>query len=230
MNKLLFFAVLSMCASLCNAQNTTTYEDIFDVFADGSIHKIYSMIDEFDDLGYDLRNKKRKTGQSYDFKVGSASYTLKTCIFQEWDENENEGFNVLSLYKNGRIELELMQPDIWTYVYSGGSAIDFRDYTDNQFFIPIKLSPISLAMVFLGWPYGGDMPYMTIVVATEKEANIVFNKRMGLDSIKTYPLYTMKVQTVLEEYDSCGKLCTPPVFTEIKASGYGTLQLKKQQQ
>ena len=228
MNKLLILAVLSMCTLFCNAQNAI-YEDIFDVMADGSIYKIYSMIDDFD-AQTDLRNQKRKTGYSYDFKVGSASYTLKTCIFQEWDENENEGFNVLSLYKNGRIELELMQPDIWTYVYSGGSAIDFRDYTDNQFFIPIKLSPISLAMVFLGWPYGGDMTYMTIVVSTEKEANIVFNKRMGLDSIKTYPLYTMKVQTVLEEYDSCGKLCTPPVFTEIKASGYGTLQLKKQQQ
>ena len=205
MKKLLL--LLLMGSSICKAQIA---EDIFDVFSDGSIYKIYSMIDDFD-LSQTVKNLEYEPTNPYNFTVGSASYTLKTCVFKDWGDDPNRGFNVITLY-------------------NGGSAIDFRDYTDNRFFIPIKLSPESLAMVFLGWPYGGDMPYMTIVVATEKEANIVFHKRMGLDSIKTYPLYTMKVQTVLEEYDSCGKLCTPPVFTEIKASGYGTLQLKKQQQ
>ena len=229
MNKLLVLAVLSMCTLFCNAQNGT-YEDIFDVSSDGSINKVSFMIDDFD-LSQTVKDVEYKTTFSHNFTVGTASYTLKTGILKDWGDGIfSRGFNVISLYKDGRTELILKQPEIWTYVYSGGSAIDFRDYTANQFFIPIKLSSKSLAMVFLGWPYGGDMPYMTIVVATEKEANIVFNKRMGLDSIKTYPLYTMKVQTVLEEYDSCGKLCTPPVFTEIKASGYGTLQLKKQQQ
>ena len=211
--------LLLMSSSICKAQIA---EDIFDVFSDGSIDKIYSMIDDFD-LSQTVKDVEYKTTFSHNFTVGTASYTLKTGILKDWGDGIfSRGFNVISLYKDGRTELILKQPEIWTYVYDGGSAIDF--------FIPIKLSPKSLAMVFLGWPYGGDMPYMTIVVATEKEANIVFNKRMGLDSIKTYPLYTMKVQTVLEEYDSCGKLCTPPVFTEIKASGYGTLQLKKQQQ
>ena len=107
------------------------------------------------------------------------------------------------------------------------NAKDFKKYTDNEYFIPVKLSHKAMALVFLGWPYGGDMPYLTIIVATENDVNIVFNKRMGLNSITTYPLFKMKVQTVLEEYDSNGKLCTPPMYAEIGLDGRDILYLKK---
>lgn len=199
--------------------------EIFDLSFDGNIDINSSMIDDFGDK--DVVSKlKYKPDYPYQFTVGATTYTLKTCVFEDWDDYAS-GFNVISIYKDNHIEFELKQSDLWTYAYGGGSSIDFRTYTDNKYFIPAKLSPTAMALVFQGWPYGGDMPYLTIVVATESDINVVFNKRMGLDSITTAPLFKMKVQTILEEYDSCGKLCTPPVYTEIGASGHGTLYFKK---
>lgn len=228
MKKVLFLIVLITSLSVCRAQ-VNREEDIFDIESTGFIHKNSLMIDDFDiAAGINLNNLQYTPGSPFHFSVGSASYTLKTCVFDDWGDNPSKGFNVIHIYREGRLELVLKQADMWTYVYGGGSSIDFREYTDNEYFIPIKLTNSATALVFLGWPYGGDMPYLTIVVATETDVNIVFNKRMGLSAITaTSPYFKMKVQTVLEEYDSCGKLCTPPVYTEIGQTGYGTLYIKQ---
>lgn len=223
-NMLFLVALLINLSSVCKAQVGT--EDIFYIESTGAIVKNYSMIDEFY-KGVDISRLQYTPSYPFQFSVGSTTYTLKTCIFKDWDDNSSNGFNVISIYKDGRREFELKQPDIWTYTYGGGSSIDFKKYTDNEYFIPVKLSHKAMALVFLGWPYGGDMPYLTIIVATENDVNIVFNKRMGLNSITAYPFFKMKVQTILEEYDSNGKLCTPPMYAEIGLDGRDVLYLKK---
>lgn len=223
MKKVLFLIVLMTSLSVCRAQDIRV-EDIFDIESTGLILKKNSMIEDFGDKNV-VDTLEYKPDNPYQFTVGSTTYTLKTCVFEEWDDYES-GFNVISIYKGNHLEFELKQSDMWTYAYDGGSSIDFRTYTDNKYFIPVKLSPTATALVFQGWPYGGDMPYLTIVVATENDVNVVFNKRMGMNTITTSPLYKMKVQTVLEEYDSCGKLCIPPVYAEIGQTENGTMYIR----
>lgn len=225
MKKVMFLIILITSLAVCKAQ-VIREEEIFNIESTGFIHKNSLMIDDFEDKDV-VSRLKYKPSNPYQFTVGSTTYTLKTCVFEDWDDY-TYGFNVISIYKDNRLEFELKQSELWTYAYGGPSSVDFREYTDIEYCIPIKLTDSVTALVFLGWPYGGDMPYLTIIVATETDVNIVFNKRMGLSAIlPNYPYFKMKVQTVLEEYDSCGKLCTPPVYTEIGPTGYGTLYIKQ---
>lgn len=223
MKRVLLLIVLFTNLIVCKSQ--VREEDIFDIESTGFIFNNSLMIDDFNDKNV-INKLEYRPDNPFQFTVGSTTYTLKTCVFKEWDDF-SYGFNVISIYKDNRLEFELKQAELWTYAYGGPSSLDFRKYTNNEYFIPVKLSYNAVALIFQGWPYGGDMPYLTIVVATESDIKLVFNKRMGLSSITNYPLFKMKVQTVLEEYDSCGKLCTPPVYAEIGASAHGTLYLKK---
>lgn len=221
MKKVLFLLALLISPFISKAQSDA--EDIFRISSDGSIDKKDALIEDFNDKDV-LQKLEYHPASPFEFAVGSTTYTLKTCTFKDWD-NEASGFNVINITKAGKVVFELKQSDLWTYTYGGPSSIDFKAYTDNKYFVPIKIKPTATALVFLGWPYGGDMPYMTIILATETHIELVFNQLMGLDSITKAPFFTMKVQTKLEEYDSSGKLCIAPEFATIRVSGHETLEL-----
>ena len=72
MKKLLL--LLLMGSSICKAQIA---EDIFDVFSDGSIYKIYSMIDDFD-LSQTVKNLEYEPTNPYNFTVCPSLYKVIT--------------------------------------------------------------------------------------------------------------------------------------------------------
>lgn len=130
----------------------------------------------------------------YEIKVASAKY-----------EDDNTGFNIIEIHKGTEKLLELRDLDMWTYMYGGKSATNYRKYTENRYFLPLDLKANIKALCFVGWPYGGDLPLLTIIILTEKEAKLVFNKRVSIiEMTKTEGEYTLKVQTNLEEFDSSG--------------------------
>lgn len=226
MKKILLLTVALVIGSLISQAQTNVFEEIFKVDSSQQITPNNGMIDKFFDVPR-MHTAKYTPSRPFDFKVGNTSYTLKTCIFEQWDDNLKNGFNVLGIYKENKLLLEVKQPDIWTYTYDGGSMMDYKMYTNNKYFIPVKLTNSSMALLFIGWPYGGDLPYLSIIVVTEKDVKLVLNKHLGLDSITTSPTYKMKVQTVLGECDSSGKLLISPKYAEIGVTKEGTLYYKK---
>lgn len=146
---------------------------------------------------------------STNVSVGAETYCVRTGYFEEeWFETERGkiGFTVIAIYSGSRKIFELRQPEMWTYTYDGESTMDYRQYTDNRYFIPIALSEQAVALAFVGWPYGGDMPYLTIIALTDNDAKLVFNKHMGINKIaRSGNSCVMELQANIVEYGEDGK-------------------------
>lgn len=219
MRSILFCIALLVTVSISRAQTGTA---IFNIGPNGDISVNDTMISKIgvDDLTF------KEYQSSSPVTVGKTNYIVKTA-FDEGEEKGGEaGFNVISVYRGDNKLLELKDYDMWTYTYDGESAINYKKDTDNRYFIPIELSQQTKALAFVGWPYGGDLPYLTIIVLTEKDVKLVFHRYMYISAItKLNNQYSMKTQTTLEEYDSCGKLCIAPTYTTIYSKN-GILYLK----
>jgi len=166
---------------------------------------------------------------SISMSVGTQNYDVKTGYFkEEWYETEygTHGFTVITIYSGERKIFELRQPEMWTHTYDGQTTMDYRRYTDNRYFIPIPLSEQAVALAFIGWPYGGDVPYLTIIVLTENDAKLVFNKHMGINTItRTDKSYLMKLNANIVEYDENARPFNEAIFNYLEAKN-GLLYFK----
>lgn len=133
-------------------------------------------------------------GQKYDIKIG--------CL-NDWDNYDGGMFNVISVAKDSDKLLEIRRPDCWTFTYGGKSETDFHQYTNNQYYIPIKISNNLSILIFVGWPYGGELPLLTILALTDSDVKLVFNKHMAIHSMtKSDSSFYMVVEDTIVEYDA----------------------------
>lgn len=184
-----------------------------------SISPIVSMIDRTEDS--DISYTEFQSTQSV--TVGKTDFFIKTATV----DNPDAGFNVIGIYKENKKLIELKDWDMWTYMYDGPSSVNYQKYTDNRYYIPLDLNVQTKALCFVGWSYGGDLPYLTIIILTENDAKLVFHQNASIINImKTDNEYSIKIQTTLEEYDSCGKLTTSPTYGTIYSKS-GILYIKK---
>lgn len=197
--------IFSLIFSLAVQAQTGT--PIFKIAADGSIKTNPSMIDPFyDNPG--IKDLPYALTSSTSVSVGTQTFDVKTGYFEEMDETERGkiGFTVITIYSGDRKIFELKESELWTHVYDGETTRDYREYTDNRYFIPIVLSKQAVALAFLGWPYGGEKPYLTIIALTDNDAKLVFNKHMGINAItQSGDSYIMELQANIVECGEDGK-------------------------
>lgn len=198
--------IFSLIFSLAVQAQTDT--PIFKIAADGSIKTNPSMIDPFYDAPR-INNLSSVLTSSTSISIGAQTFDVKTGYFEEeWYETERGeiGFTVITIYSGDRKIFELKESELWTYTYDGKSMTDYREYTDNRYFIPIVLSKQAVALAFLGWPYGGEKPYLTIIALTDNDAKLVFNKHMGINAITpSGNSYIMELQANIVECGEDGK-------------------------
>lgn len=165
------------------------------------------MIDPFYDMP-EIKNWPYVLNNSTSVSVGSRNFDVKTGYFEEMDETERGkyGFTVITIYSDSRKIFELRQPELWTYTYDGKSTMDYREYTDNRYFIPIPLSDRAVALAFIGWPYDSTPCYLTIIVVTNNDAKLVFNKNLNINTVtQSDDSYSMELQANVIEYSEDGK-------------------------
>ena len=152
--------------------------------------------------------------------IGGKNYTVQVGSFENWEENE-DGFCVIGIYDGDEMLLEVKQPEFWCKTYGAkGSTHNYREFTDNPYFIPLPMGNQATALAFLGWPYGGEMPYLTLIVVTQKEARMVFNRHVGINSIrKDGNHFALEVQTNLVEYDKDKNPLEKPDYHTIAFDG-----------
>jgi hypothetical protein len=92
---------------------------------------------------------------------------------------------------------------MWTYTFGGKSTTDFKIHTDNRFFIPISINSNLSLVIFCGWPYGGDMPLLTIIAITPYEAKVIYNSHADITALQKNP-FGMTVQTNIVEHYADG--------------------------
>ena len=198
--------IASLMLSLTVQAQTAT--PVFGIGADGSIETNAALIGPFyDDPG--IKNLTCVLNSSTGVSLGSRSYDVRTGYFEEeWYETERgrDGFTVIAIYSGDREIFELRQPEMWTHTYAGRSTMDYRPHTDNRYFIPIAVSEQAVALAFVGWPYGGEMPYLTIVALTDRDARLVFNKHMGIKAIaRSSDSFAMELQANIVVCGADGK-------------------------
>lgn len=190
------------------AVQAQTETSIFKVDANGLIETNPSMIEPFYDMPK-IKNLSYILNSPISVSVGTQNYDIKTGCLEQWDDFEYT-FNVITIYSNSQKIFELRQPDNWRYTY-GLSKRSYQQYTNNQYFIPITLSEQAVALAFIGWPYGGEMPYLTIIALTNNDAKLVFNKHMGINAItQSDNSYSMELQANIVEYGEDGKPFNTP--------------------
>jgi len=143
-------------------------------------------------------------GNPIPVSIGNQSYTIKTGRFTGWD-NEPGDYDVIEISKNGQ-QLVLFKDGEGIVKYNNSMymppnyafANRFVSYAENDYFISVPLSATSKALIFMGKPYGTDLPRLIIFVLTETDAKLVFCKRMYVESItKTVNDFSMVVQSNL---------------------------------
>lgn len=204
--------IFSLIFSLAVQAQTGT--PIFKIGADGSIETNSSMIDPFYDMP-EIKNRPYVLNNPVRVSIGSQNYDIKTGCLEQWDNFECT-FNVITVYSDSKKIFELRQPDNWRYTYGLPRKTSCRQYANNQYFIPIVLSDSAVALAFIGWPYGGDMPYLTIIALTKNDAKLVFNKHMGINAItRSDRSYCMELQANIVEYDENARPFNDPILHGI---------------
>lgn len=116
------------------------------------------------------------------------------------DSMENEyGFNIINIHLDGTCLMGIKQYDLWTYMFNGRSMIDFSRFTENRYCIPINLATDLSLIICCGWPYGGELPLLTVIAITSENAEVVYNRHVEIQSLSKNP-FEMLVQTNLVEY------------------------------
>ena len=113
------------------------------------------------------------------------------------------GFNRISISNGNRLLLNIKQDDNWTYTFGGQSMTDFSQYTSDNYCIPIHMSYYQLLLILCGWPYGGEMPLLTIIAITPNDAKVIYNRNADIIELSKSP-FEMTIQTNIVEYNADG--------------------------
>lgn len=199
--RILIIIASLLLGSTVQAQTGTP---VFEVGANGTIATNPALIEPFYDIPK-IKTLSYISNNPVRISVGKKDYDIKTGCLEQWDDF-GYTFNVITIYSGVQKIFELRQPDNWRYTYGIPRKKSYQQYTDDQYFIPIALSEQAVALAFVGWPYGGDMPYLTIIALTDNDAKLVFNKHMGINKIaRSGNSCVMELQANIVEYGEDGK-------------------------
>lgn len=171
MKRLLSFLLVWVGFFSLSAQNV---DDIFTFAPDGTIQDkpVYYNEEEFSwDESFGLKNFSTMTFHTKD----KTPYTVK--LRQYRGETSIHAFNTIDVLYKGTPIYSAKNEDLWTDAKStSGNA---RQYE------VISLTNTASAILFFGWPYGGDPPpLLTIVVVNQGKAKLVFNRHCCISDYK----------------------------------------------
>lgn len=210
---ILFILILQSLVGIQAQTGTPIYS-----ITDGKISVDASKWVEPFDTTIDISKNSYTRRGTETFKINATSCTVEIGAVNDWEEIDETNFNTIAIYRNKQEPFTVKQLDCWTYTYGGDSTFDYSNVTDNRYFITLASSETCKALAFIGWPYGGELSLLTIIAVTEDDAKIVFNKHVVIRDISDNGSQkNIKIQTLLEEYDSCGKLCVAPTYATMIA-------------
>ena len=127
------------------------------------------------------------------------NYSLKTDKFSGWD-NEPGGYNVIEL-SNGTNKL--IYKDAYGMARLSNSnnlySKKFNIYCDNGYFMSLPICDSSYALFFIGQHYGTDLPRLIIVVVTDIDIKLVYNKRVSIKEFNPHNCYINIQNEIIEE-------------------------------
>jgi len=160
-----------------------------------------------------IDSRPLQTGEVRSLK-GSESLPCQTNLrvnlfrYSLWEEYGEKGdFEVIQIKKNNTVLLEVADRDSWNKIEPR-----FRSFTDNDYFIKVPINNSYTALLFIGTPWMSIPPYLTIIVASDMDAKLVFNKSFYVRNIVLSP-FAIELEDDYPEYNCSGQpVNTPDTF------------------
>ena len=192
MRKFVNVVILLICAYEMNAQQVISQISENKIFVNPSFVK--------QNLIYSNTN----------FNVVSSAERIDTTLFGNVILNfanetpeEEFGFNVINITIGQNQLLNVKQDDLWTYMFNGKCTRNHSCFTSDRYFISVNLKMNLSLVICCGWPYGGEMPLLTIIAITPSDAKVIYNRNAGITALEKSP-FCMTIQTNIVEYNSDG--------------------------
>ena len=165
MKKIICLIVIVYCG-VCSLTGQTI-EPMFRIVED-SIIVDNQFIDPF---FWDYQNASYSLYTSFDVSIGTEVYRVN---LSDYDVAKGDGgfFRIIDIMKDNKIILRVPQSDGWDSLYTK----EMQNDALNKYFMTIRLSSTSVALLFVGYHYNSEPPLLTIVVIHNGKAKMVFNK------------------------------------------------------
>jgi len=121
-----------------------------------------------------------------------------TCEKYKGWENEPGDFHVLKFYSNNALITEFQNALSWVKIPS-----ELRQYSNNDFFIPVTISNNVTALIFIGYVYESEPSELSIFIVKGNSVILVFNKKLLIQNIiKTSSSFSMILRDKFSSFSS----------------------------
>jgi len=126
------------------------------------------------------------------------NYNITLQKYNGWDKEPGD-FQIISIfYNNTNLLLQLHNIDSWIKI-----PARLRQFTNNDYFIPVSLSSTAIALIFMGFEYPSQTPQLSIVVLSGTQASGVFNKDYYIQQvINTGTTFSMTLRNKIAQWTS----------------------------
>lgn len=206
MNKFLLITVLPLLLNFTTMQHSG--EDIFSI-SQSSIESKQKFIDQLDNLpNQEIFTLKKSV--SLPSKNNAYNYTLDFLRHSGWDDEPGD-YDLIEIKNNNNKICQVRNDGGWTKIEQS-----IRNYTTNDYFIPIYLSETTTAIIMTGFAYPTEPSLLTIIIIEKGTAKLVFNKEMYINNItKTDNSFSMLVQANIQQWDENNKPLDAPIINKI---------------
>ncbi len=200
-------ATIFLISSISSVARAKTNEPIY-TFADDTIVIKQKFID-----GYYLGDLTETTPyvltrtEEVRLPDSSGKSDLRLLKYRN-DEDEWIEFNVIELVRNGVTTLQLQNTNGW------GELSPSLNLSGN--YIRIELTNNTIALIFEEYIYASQPSNISIIIITENEAKLIYNKPMFINSVNiTGNSFSMELQSNTVEYKANGTPYDAPITHKI---------------
>lgn len=179
MLKIMFIinAILTICSSSFSQQNIPlfTYNETGDIVPNS---RFISSTDNT------LSSLQFVTTHTSSVSIDSTTYNIKTGRFMNWNDEPGD-FDVIQFFKNDQLVLTYKDADGIVKLNNPKNqySYPFNSYSQNGYFIDVRLSDKTGLLFFIGQHYGTDLPKLIIFALTRKEIKLIYNQKVQINSI-----------------------------------------------
>ena len=186
----------------------------------GIISTNSQFIDSYHDP--EVANDPYGSGNTVGVQVGNVNYVIKTAIFTGfgWDNDPDPGYYIIEVSANNQIKFVHKQNSAFVTRDMEYQGFTLQQHADNDYFIKAPLSNEATALIFVGWSYANNPSQLFIVVLTETDVKVVYNKPMVINSITQSGYnFSMATQSNVLEWVNGAEQGTPITHTIYQQDG-----------
>ena len=174
-------SILITLLVICHLSFSQQIIPLFTYTQDGNVIPDNRFISAMDNI---LSSLSFSTAYTSSVSIDSTTYHIKTGRFRNW-EDEPGDFDIIEFYKNHQLVLTYKDAEGIVHLNKPKNlySYTFNQYSENGYFMEVRLSDQISTLFFIGQHYGTDLPKLIIFALTPKEIKLIYNQKVQINSI-----------------------------------------------